>query len=430
MLPITGIGLWRFPMSLRQRLIAICSIVLAIGLGGGCLCWLTGDCVEKLMPPSGPSPADGSVDQPITVTLSWNGSDEVNGNPVRHDVYLSASRPPVLYRPSVSAGSLTVDSLARGRTYYWQVVLIEENGENHPGPVWTFTTEFPPKFLAVVYPNWATSWSRGESRTVSWRSSYAGTAVRIELFKAGVNLCTIASSTSNDGFFSWEMSSCATLTDPDYRIKVTSLLDETLYDYSDLFTVKTGCPIEVFEPHEREEWVAGEVRTIQWRPLGAASNIKVILHLYQGSDFRGVIAPISTDDGAFDWVVSDNDGGSASDYRVRITALGEVGCSQFGEYFAIQACSLRVTSPATNDIWPIGTQQMVTWDTTYMPETMSMDLYRNGEFVCALDHQVPNTGSYLWTVTRCDSPYGQHFQLKLHDGNDGPCGFSGRFDLH
>jgi hypothetical protein len=290
-------------MSFGQRLIAVSLIVIALGVGGGCFCWLTGDCAEKLTPPSGPSPADGSVEQPISVTLSWKGGDPINGRPIRHDVYLSANYPPVLYRPSVSGHTLAVDSLAKARTYYWQVIFIEESGNSVPGPIWSFTTEFPPKFLSVAYPNWATKWPRGDERTISWRSSYAGSTVRIELYKAGVNLCTIADATFNDGFHAWEMSNCADATDADYRVKVTSLLDETLYDYSDMFTVTTGCPIEITSPRQGAEWAAGELRSIEWRPLGLAPNLKVELHLYQGSDFRGVIAPVTLDDGQFDWSV-------------------------------------------------------------------------------------------------------------------------------
>lgn len=415
-------------MSLSQRLTAACIIALATASGGGCLCWLTGDCVEKLKPPVTPSPADGSANVPVTVSLSWGGGDPLYGNPIRHDLYLSATNPPLLYRPSVTGRSVTINELAKARTYYWRVVLIEESGRNTFGPIWSFTTEYPAKFLAVAFPNWATSWARGETRSIQWRSSYAGNDARIELFKAGTNLCTIAESTPNDGYFEWEMSSCAVLDDPDYRIKVTALADETLYDYSDFFTVSTGCPLEVTNPQERDLWITGELRPVLWRPLGVTDNVKIQLQLYRGSNYQQVIAPITGDDGSFDWVVGAT--GSGHDYRVRVTAMSALACSEFSDFFSIQACSLRITSPSEDDIWPIGTQQMITWDTTLGVENMTMELYHGGEFVCVLDRQVHNTGSYLWTVTRCQSLFGESFQLKLTGGDNGPCGFSGRFDLH
>ncbi len=428
--PFVGIELWRTSMSYSQRIIAVLMVVLAIGMGGGCLCWLTGDCEEGLVPPKNPTPANGAVDVPTNVTLSWEGGDTHEGKIVRHDLYLGAKNPPLLYRPSVTGRTLSLDSLAQARTYYWRVILIEENGRNLVGPLWSFTTEYPPEFLSVAYPNWATTWSRGETRTIQWRSAYAGNDVRIELFKSGNNLCTIAESTPNDGYLEWELTSCADKSDPDYRIKVTSLLDESLYDYSDFFTVVTPCPIEVTAPRERDVLIAGQKHPIRWHPLGFSTNIKVSLHLFKGSDFRYVISSVTPDDGEFDWVASDFSGGTGNDYRIRVTDLNQLGCSKFSGFFSILPCNVSVTSPATDDIWPLGTQHAITWDTTGLPETVELELYNQGEFVCVLDEHVDNTGTYLWTVNRCDSPFGDQFQIRLLSANNGPCGFSGLFDLH
>lgn len=416
-------------MSRGQRIALILVIALAISTGG-CLCWLTGDCERKLTPPSNPTPANGAVNVPISITLSWEGGEAPDGTIIRQDVYLSSTNPPLLYRPSVSGHTLTLDSLAQARTYYWQVILIDEDGRSLVGPVWTFTTVFPPEFISVAYPNWATTWTRGETRTIQWRSAYAGSSVRLELFKSGLNLCAIVESTPNDGLFEWELSSCADRGDPDYRVKVTALIDENLYDYSDFFTVTTPCPIEITIPRERDVLVAGERSSIRWHPLGVSTNIKVSLHLYQGADFRYIIAPVTPDDGMFDWIASDFNGGTGLDYRIRITDLNELGCSKFSGFFTIQACSVEVASPATDEIWPLGTEHTITWDTTGLRDFVEMELYHRGDFVCVLDAHVANTGAYLWEVTRCDSPFGEEFQIRILSADNGPCGFSGRFDLH
>jgi len=416
-------------MSRRQQLLVPIVVALAISTGGGCLCWLTGDCDRKVTPPNEPTPASGSSNVPISTILSWKGGDSPDGSIVRHDVYLSATNPPVLYRPSVAGRTLTLDSLGLARTYFWQVVLIEEDGRNIVGPVWTFTTEYPPEFLSVAFPNWATYWAPGESRNIQWRSAYAGNNVRIELYKSGLNLCAIAESTPNDGIFEWTLTGCADRSDPDYRIKVTSLVDESVYDYSDFFTVRSTCPIEILAPYEGQTVITGQRFQLQWRPLGVSSNIKVALHLYKGSDFRYILVPVTPDDGAYDWIASDFSGGSANDYRIRIMDLNQLGCSQFGEFFSIHACATPVTSPVTDEVWPLGSQHTITWDPTGLPDFVELELYHDGNFVCVLDRHVPNTGAYLWTVTRCTSLFGREFQIRLVTANDGPCGFSGRFDL-
>lgn len=417
-------------MSRRQRLILPFVITLAFASGGGCLCWLTGDCIERTTLPTSPFPSDGAIEVPISVTLSWGGGAAPEGKYVRHDVYLSTINPPVLYRPSVTGRSLTLDSLAKARTYYWRVILIEENGNNIEGPLWTFTTEFPPKFLSVSYPNWATIWSPGEVRTIQWRAAYAGSSVRVELHKSGTTLCTIAESTPNDGFLDWVMSGCVEQGDPDYRVKVTSLSDESLYDFSDFFTVPSTCPIDVSSPKFRETWISNQLRSIRWHPLGQSSNSKVFIHLFKGSDFRSVISPLSQDSGLYNWVVDDFGGGSGEDYRVRVTVQAPTGCSQFSDFFEILACTVQVHTPALDAIWPLGSQQMITWDPAYLPETATLELHHRNGFVCVLDENAPNTGSYLWTVSRCESQYGEDFQIKLHGGPGEACGFSQRFSFH
>jgi hypothetical protein len=245
-----------------------------------------------------------------------------------------------------------------------------------------------------------------------------------------LQLCTIAESATNNGQMEWELSACADRSDPDYRIKVTALIDENLYDYSDFFTVSTPCPIEVTAPRERELLIAGERTSIRWHPLGVSTNIKVSLHLYRGSDFRYIVAAVTPDDGEFDWIVSDFDGGTGFDYRIRVTDLNQLGCSKFGSFFSIRACTVEVSSPAMNEIWPLGSHQTIVWDTAGLPEFLEMELYHQGDFVCMLDEHVPNTGAYLWEVIRCDSPFGKEFQIRIMSGDDGPCGLSGPFDLH
>lgn len=410
-----------------RKLGILTSVALALATNG-CLCWLTGDCDETLLTtPVLPSPETGSVDQPTALTLSWRGGDSPSGKAVNYDVYFGLTTPPPLLALGVSEKSVSVDSLVEAKTYHWQVVANEDGGARTVSSIWTFTTVFPPKFLTVDYPTWATSWARGESRNILWRSAYAGAQVKIDLLKGSSPRCPITPATLNDGSFTWQLTDCVVYSDPDYSVRVTSLLDTTLYDDTDFFTVVLSCPIEVNSPHLREIWVANEAREIQWRPLGYGTNIKVALYLYKAHQFVYVIAGVTPDDGSFTWTVSDFGAGSGPDYRVRISDLNEFDCSVFGQYFSIQACSVSVTSPTLDEFWPLGSEQVILWDPSYISEEVTLELYHDGDFVCILDQNVANAGIYLWTATRCESVYGENFQIKVVSEGDGSCGFSARF---
>ena len=416
-------------MKLPRLTLVVVLLSLALMMNG-CFCWLTGNCDKTLNGPTSPIPGDGSSGQPTTLTLSWGGGDSPLGRQVTYDLYFGAANPPGLWEPGLTQKSFLMDSLQEAKTYYWRIVAREKNGATLEGAIWTFTTVYPPKSLVVDFPNWATNWARGETRTILWRSAYAGSQVKIDLYKSGHLQCHITGATINDGYFDWLLTDCADHSDPDYIVRVTSLLDTTLYAESDYFTVTLPCPIEMLSPQLREVWVANESRTISWRPLGLGTNVKVALHLYKGSEFIYIIAPVTADNGTFDWTVSDYSAGSGPDYRIRISDLNEFNCSQFGDFFTIQACSVLVASPARDDVWPLGTTHTIVWDPTYLDQTVSLELYHAGDFVCTLAEDVLNTGNYDWIANRCESIYGENFQIRVLSGPSGACGFSGKFKFH
>jgi len=85
-----------------------------------------------------PQPADGAVDVEVGTALAWRSGREA----VSHEVYLSAD-------PDALALAATVDSptfaaaLEFGRTYYWQVVEVNEADAvtAWAGDLWSFSTQ-------------------------------------------------------------------------------------------------------------------------------------------------------------------------------------------------------------------------------------------------------------------------------------------------
>ncbi len=416
-----------------MKLLRLTSVLVVLSLAlmvNGCLCWLTGNCDKTLNGPSSPTPQNLASGQPTTITLAWGGGESPSGRQVTFDLYFGAAYPPGLWQPGLTEKSFLMDSLQEAKTYYWKIIVREKNGSSIEGGIWSFTTIFPPKSLVVDYPNWATNWARGETRSILWRSAYAGSQVKIDLYKSGHLQCHITQATINDGNFEWLLTDCANESDPDYLIRVSSLLDSTLFAESDRFTVTIPCPIQVISPQLRDEWLANESRTIQWKPLGFGTNVKVSLHLYKGSEFIYIVAPVTSDDGTYDWNVSDYGAGSGPDYRIRISDLNEFDCSKFGDFFTIQACSVLVSSPALGDVWPLETTHTIIWDPTYLGQTVSFELYHDGDFVCTLADDVPNTGTYEWVALRCESVFGENFQIRVLSVATGSCGFSGKFKFH
>ncbi|MCW8805843.1 MAG: GPI anchored serine-threonine rich family protein [Ignavibacteriaceae bacterium] len=96
----------------------------------------------------------------------------------------------------------------------------------------------PSDKITVVSPNGGESWLAGTSYTIAWTSTI-NDDVKIELYKGGSILYTIANSTSNSGNYLWAIPD--TLHSAiDCKIKITSVLDNSITDYSDSGFVALG----------------------------------------------------------------------------------------------------------------------------------------------------------------------------------------------
>jgi hypothetical protein len=86
--------------------------------------------------------------------------------------------------------------------------------------------------LTVTSPDGGQSWVRGTTHTITWTSTGSpGAYVKIELLKGGIVNRIIASSTANDGSYSWTISSTQTV-GTDYKIRITSTSYSSIMDSS------------------------------------------------------------------------------------------------------------------------------------------------------------------------------------------------------
>jgi hypothetical protein len=92
--------------------------------------------------------------------------------------------------------------------------------------------------ITVVSPNGGESWLAGTPYTITWTSTI-NDDVKIELYKGGSILYTIANSTSNVGNYLWAIPDTLH-SGIDYKLKITSVLDSSITDYSDSGFVALG----------------------------------------------------------------------------------------------------------------------------------------------------------------------------------------------
>lgn len=98
----------------------------------------------------------------------------------------------------------------------------------------TFTIEVPP--IDAILPTSSTEWKRGYKHEIRWTGGKPNKYVAIYLYKAGVKVKTIKSSTINDGLFKWKVPVKLAL-GSDYSVEVVYLPNPADRDMSQNFAV-------------------------------------------------------------------------------------------------------------------------------------------------------------------------------------------------
>jgi 5-hydroxyisourate hydrolase-like protein (transthyretin family) len=172
--------------------------------------------------------------------------------------------------------------------------------------------------LVVTSPNGSENWAKGITHNITWTSSGSpGANVKIELLKAGVVNIVIASTTPNDGAYTWTTPATQTL-GTDYRVRITSTSLSSITDASNAnFTITSGVLV-VTSANGGENWARGITHNITWTSSGSpGANVKI--ELLKAGVVNTVIASSTPNDGAYTWTtpVTQTLG---TDYRVRITS--------------------------------------------------------------------------------------------------------------
>ncbi len=90
--------------------------------------------------PKNPLPSNGSINVPLTPTLSWTCYDQ-DGDYLTYDVYFGSTFPLTKIKSNMSGTSVALDTLQYNTKYYWRVVAWDTHQEKNSSGNWSFTTK-------------------------------------------------------------------------------------------------------------------------------------------------------------------------------------------------------------------------------------------------------------------------------------------------
>ncbi len=253
--------------------------------------------------------------------------------------------------------------------------------------------------LTITAPASISSWTKGNTYTITWSTSGSISNVKIELYSSTSLTQTLSSSTVNDGSYSWSISTG--LSDgSSYRIKIIDTTDSGVYDYSDYFQLTTANPkmITVTSPTSSSSWTKGNTYTITWSTSGSIFNVKI--ELYSSASLVETLTTSTPNDGTHSWSI-DSGLTAGTNFRIKITDAADSGVFDYSDYFEIKntfSGTIIVTAPTSSTTWVKGTYGSITWTCTGGVPNVRIELYKAGVLWQTVGDPAVNDGEFGWTV--------------------------------
>ena len=174
--------------------------------------------------------------------------------------------------------------------------------------------------IVVSSPNGDENWEPGSTHDITWTTSHSSEDISIALYKSGSVVETLSSDESNDGSYSWTISS-ELEEGTDYRVRISSISDESVFDESDGdFSLTASPSIMVTSPNGGEDWEPGSTHDIMWSSVNVSGNVKI--ELYKSGSVVEILSSDESNDGSYSWTIS-SELEEGTDYRVRISSISD-----------------------------------------------------------------------------------------------------------
>ena len=293
-------------------------------------------------------------------------------------------------------------SLPSGSSYRIKIVSVSY------GNVYDYSEYFSisARSITITSPLEGNEWYKGETYTLTWNSENVGDYIAIELYYNDYYYSTINSNTENDGLYLWMIPS-GLLSNRNYQIKITSNSYNTIYDYSEYFSIDERS-ITLNYPRTGDTLYKGDTYTITWSSVNAGEYVSI--ELYEDGWYLATIISNVTNDGSYSWEIP-NYIASSSSSNIKIKSITYNNLYGISEYFSLEGRTITVNLPYDDETWYKGEDHIITWDSSGAGDYVNIELYKDGQYYSSIASDVSNDGDYPWKIPS-DIPSGS-YQIKI-----------------
>jgi len=294
------------------------------------------------------------------------------------------------------------------------VACLNGSGPLLPGQSYCNSTQ---PSITVTSPNGGETLTKGSTVNIRWNSSNVSN-IYIKLRKGNDTYTGYEGAITpwiynqNNGYYSWTIPT--TLPNgSDYSIRVLDSATLILDDSNSYFTIAaptTQPSITVTSPNGGENWKIGETHNITARFVLVDKYNIIAKNIDNGSSYSIGEDLFATS--PFSWVVGraapGGPGMTPGRYKIEIFDDSNSGAIDTSDnYFTISAATtqpaITVTSPNGGENWKVGETHNITWTSSNFGSMgVSINLLKPGatgaEYLRNIASNLPNTGTYQWTI--------------------------------
>ncbi|MDD3235331.1 MAG: Ser-Thr-rich GPI-anchored membrane family protein [Candidatus Cloacimonetes bacterium] len=258
--------------------------------------------------------------------------------------------------------------------------------------------------ISITSPNGGESWQTGTAHAITWTFTDLNGNVKIELLQGNnpTAVLTINSSSPiNTGNLYWTIPSDLA-PGADYKIKISSLSNSSIIDYSDSFFTITAASLTLISPNGLENWQMGTIHGITWSAANLTGNVKI--ELFRGTSATvelTISSSVTIINETLNWTIPSSLT-PASDYKVKISSLANPSLYDYSnDYFSISVPALTLVSPNGGEYWQITTTHAITWTSASLTGNVKLELCRgaNHTVVSTISSSVAvSIGAINWMV--------------------------------
>ncbi|MCH7973564.1 MAG: hypothetical protein IH949_06710, partial [Bacteroidetes bacterium] len=266
--------------------------------------------------------------------------------------------------------------------------------------------------ITVTSPNGGESWQPGSFHFITFTDDITE-FIKIDLYKGGVFDSVINDSTRSDGSTNWDIPH-GTTPGADYKIKITSVIDSTLFDFSDADFTILEAPIVITSPNGGEDWQVNTRQFITWVDnIPEIPENKIKFELWKGGVLDTVLFDAEDPDNSKIWDIAPGTT-LGNDYRIKLIYNNDPTVTSMSEAdFTISAFvpEVTVTSPNGGESWQAGSTHFIT-STDNIAEKIKIDLYKGGVFDTQITASTRSDGSKTWNISPGTTP-GSDYKIKI-----------------